>query len=234
MKDAMTKILLIDDDVELADMLRDYLQQEGFAVEVAHDGEQGAASAMSHAPALVVLDSMLPRLSGVEVLRRIRQHSAVPVLMLTARGSDVDRIVGLELGADDYVPKPCSARELVARIRAILRRVQAPAQPQPVASTELISGALALWPEHLRAECNGRALALTGTEFQILELLLRNAGRTVSKQALSETALGRPLARFDRSIDTHISNIRQKIAALAGNPGCIRTVYKAGYQLLKD
>lgn len=230
----MTKVLLVDDDVELVEMLKDYLEQEGFDADAAYDGESGVAKALSLSPAIVVLDSMMPRLSGVEVLRRIRQSSAVPVLMLTARGNDIDRIVGLELGADDYVAKPCSARELVARIRAILRRARAVDAPASDAPQVLATGLLTLWPEHLRAEWGGQPLELTGTEFHLLEVLVRHAGRTVSKQELSETALGRPLQRFDRSIDTHISNIRQKLSSLAGASSCIRTVYRAGYQFIRE
>jgi len=230
----MSKVLLVDDDVELVGMLREYLEQEGFDTAVAHDGESGVAMALAQAPDLVVLDSMLPRLSGVEVLRRIRAASAVPVLMLTARGSDVDSIVGLELGADDYVAKPCSARALVARIRAILRRTGGAPAATAAAPQTLAAGRLTLWPEHLHAEWDGVPLELTGTEFNILELLARNVGRIVSKQTLSEGALGRPLQRFDRSLDTHLSNIRHKLAALSGAPACIRTVYRAGYQLIKE
>lgn len=229
----MSKVLLVDDDVELVEMLKDYLEQEGFDTEVAHDGESGVAKALAQPPAIVVLDSMMPRLNGVEVLRRLREAGSIPVLMLTARGDDVDRIVGLELGADDYVAKPCSARELVARIRAILRRTR-PVPAEVPERQALSAGRLTLWPEHLRAEWDGRPLELTGTEFNILELLVRNVGRTVSKQTLSETALGRPLQRFDRSLDTHLSNIRHKLAAQPGAPACIRTVYRAGYQFIKE
>ena len=174
---------------------------------------------------------MLPRLNGVEALRRIRAQSRVPVLMLTARGDDVDRIVGLELGADDYVPKPCTPRELVARLRAILRRSEAgaagPAGPS--------DGAAPLWPERRHAEWDGRPIDLTSTEFNLLEVLLaRNAGRVVRRAELSEQGLGRPLARFDRSIDVHVSSLRQKVGRLADGRSYIQTVRGHGYQLVRE
>jgi DNA-binding response OmpR family regulator len=219
-------VLLADDDVELSGMLKEYLEREGFAVTVVHDGEAAARAALAGSHQIVVLDVMMPKVDGVEALRRIRASSRVPVVMLTARGDDVDRIVGLELGADDYVPKPCTPRELVARLRAILRRVQ------PVADTgPLQAGALTLWPEKRRAEWKGKALDLTSIEFNILEVLMRNAGRVVGKNEISEQALGRPLARFDRSIDVHLSAIRQK---LGEGSTLIRTVRGMGYHLVKE
>ncbi|MDN0074000.1 response regulator [Crenobacter sp. SG2303] len=163
----MAKVLLVDDDVELVEMLRDYLMQEAFEVIVAHDGEAALCLMRQERPPIVVLDTMLPRLSGIEVLRRIREEGEMPVLMLTARGSDIDRVVGLELGADDYVAKPCSARELVARLRAILRHSAIGKALSP-ASPPLEVGRLTLWPAQRRAEWAGRALALTCTEFNIL------------------------------------------------------------------
>lgn len=227
----MIRVLLVDDDVELGAMLAEYLQGDGFAPSQACDGESGVAEALSGRYDIVVLDVMMPRMNGVEALRRIREHSRIPVLMLTARGDDVDRIVGLELGADDYVPKPCSPRELAARLRAILRRLQ-PAAPEP--ERALAVGRLLLWRERRRAEWDGQPLDLTGTEFQLLEVLARHAGSVVSKQALSEQGLGRPLARFDRSIDVHISSIRQKLARCAAGPAPIQTVRGMGYQLSRE
>lgn len=228
----MTKILLIDDDIELVEMLKEYLEQEGFEVGAVHDGESGVAQALSGKYAMAVLDVMMPVLNGVETLRRIRVSSRIPVLMLTGRGDDIDRIVGLELGADDYVPKPCTPRELVARIRAILRRTQAAATDQP-ADTVLTTGLLTLWPGRRRAEWSGQPLELTSTEFNLLEILARNAGRPVSKGELSEQGLGRPLARFDRNIDVHLSSIRHKLGALPDGKSAIQTVYRLGYQLVK-
>jgi two-component system OmpR family response regulator len=228
----MTRVLLVDDDVELASMLREYLEREGFETTAVHDGETGAREALSGRYAIVVLDVMLPRLSGVEALRRIRTRSRVPVLMLTAKGDDVDRIVGLELGADDYVPKPCSPRELVARLRAILRRSEGGAALGPAGPLSV--GALTLWPEKRWAEWDSRPLDLTSTEFNLLVLLARNAGRVVSKSELSEEGLGRPLTRFDRSIDVHVSSLRQKVGKLADGRSCIQTVRGVGYQLIKE
>jgi DNA-binding response OmpR family regulator len=223
----MTPVLLADDDVELSGMLAEYLEREGFEVTAVHDGEAAAALAVSGRFQIAVLDVMMPRMDGMEALRRIRQASRIPVIMLTARGDDVDRIIGLELGADDYVPKPCTPRELAARLRAILRRVQ----PRAEAGAALSAGGLTLWPEKRRVEWRGRPLELTSTQFNVLEVLLRNAGRVVSKKELSEQALGRPLARFDRSVDVHVSSIRQKLGEGAG---LIRTVRGAGYHLARD
>ena len=220
------QVLLADDDVELAGMLKEYLEREGFGVATVHDGEAAARLALAGGYQIVVLDVMMPKLDGIEALRQIRQASRVPVVMLTARGDDIDRIVGLELGADDYVPKPCTPRELVARLRAILRRAQPGANGGP-----LEIGSLILWPEKRRAQWRGRELALTSIEFNVLEVLMRNAGRVVSKHDISEQALGRPLARFDRSIDVHLSAIRQK---LGDGARMIRTVRGLGYHLSKE
>lgn len=229
----MTKVLLVDDDVELAAMLREYLEQEGFEATAVHDGEAGVAAALSGEYAIGVFDVMMPRLNGVEALRRVRMHSRMPILMLTARGDDVDRIVGLELGADDYVPKPCTPRELVARIRAILRRAQG-AESLDVVDGPLSVGPLTLWSERRSVEWAGRALDVTSTEFNLLEVLVRNAGRVVSKGDLSEQGLGRPLARFDRSIDVHVSSIRHKLGVRDDGQSWIRTVRGVGYQFVRE
>jgi len=232
----MPKVLLIDDDVELVAMLKEYLEQEEFEVSAVHNGEDGVAAALTGDYAIAVLDVMMPRLNGVETLRRIRMKSAMPVLMLTAKGDDTDRIVGLELGADDYVPKPCTPRELSARIRAILRRTQGGENGRDgVASGEpLVIGALSMWPSQRRAQWHDTPLELTSTEFNLLEVLARNAGKPVSKRELSEQALGRPLARFDRSIDVHLSAIRHKLGNFADGRTCIQTVRRLGYQLIKE
>ncbi|MRV74723.1 response regulator [Duganella sp. FT92W] len=229
----MSKVLLIDDDVELTGMFQEYLEQEGFDVKTAHDGEAGAAAALSGLYAIAVLDVMMPRMNGLETLRRIRAHSNIPVLMLTARGDDTDRIVGLELGADDYVAKPCTPRELTARIRAILRRtLAAPADTASMAP--LVVGQLTMWPEQRRATWAGNTIELTSTEFNLLEVLARNAGKPVSKNILSEQGLGRPMARFDRNIDVHLSSLRHKLGTIADGRSCLQTVYRLGYQLIKD
>jgi two-component system, OmpR family, response regulator len=227
----MTRVLLVDDDVELAAMLREYLEQEGFEANAVHDGEAGVAEALTGRYAIVVLDVMMPRMSGVEALRRIRAASQMPVLMLTAKGDDIDRIVGLELGADDYVPKPCTPRELVARIRAILRRTETVASDP---GGPLKNGPLTMWPSRRAAEWDGRALELTSTEYTLLEVLVRSAGHVVSKNELSEQGLGRPLARFDRSIDVHVSSLRHKLGPRPDGLSWIQTVRGVGYQLVRE
>jgi DNA-binding response OmpR family regulator len=229
----VTRILLIDDDAKLTALLGDYLAAEGFSVGIENDGPRGAVEALSGGYDIAVLDVMMPRLNGLEVLRRIRAQSTLPVLMLTARGDDIDRITGLELGADDYVPKPCTPRELVARIRAILRRMQPVTEPGG-GDAVLVSGGLAMWPQQRRAEWLGECLTLTSTEFSLLEVLLRHAGRPVSKQDLSTRALGRPHTRHDRSIDVHLSSIRRKLGLLPDGRSIIQAVHHQGYQLIKD
>ena len=226
------RILLVNDDVELAGLLSDYLVRDGFAVETVPDGESGVTEALSGRFSVVVLDVMMPGIGGIEALRRIRAASTVPVLMLTARGDDLDRIVGLELGADDYVPKPCLPRELAARLRAILRRSRQGGEMTAQALLEV--GPLQIMPAQRRVTWNGEPVELTSTEFNLLEALARNAGRPVSKAELSEQALGRPLARFERSIDVHMSSIRQKLGHLDDGRSCIQTVYRQGYQLIRE
>jgi DNA-binding response OmpR family regulator len=226
----MNQVLLIDDDVELVGMFSEYLSQEGFPVGCAHDGETGAREALSGQYAIAVLDVMMPRLNGIETLRRIRARSRIPVLMLTGRGDDADRILGLELGADDYVTKPCTPRELTARVRAILRRTHALAD----GNAALIVGKLTMLPEQRLASWDGEPLELTSTEFNLLEVLARNAGRPVSKNELSEQGLGRPLARFDRNIDVHLSSLRRKLGTLSDGRSCLQTVYRLGYQLIRE
>lgn len=231
---AHMNVLLVDDDVELLELLRDYLDRDGFAVTCAHDGHAGVAAALSGRHDIVVLDVMMPCISGLQALAQIRAASPVPVLMLTARGDDTDRIVGLELGADDYVPKPCTPRELAARLRAILKRTGT-ASGSSAAAQPIVAGPLTIWPTQRRVELNGHPVDLTSTEFSLLAVLARQAGTTVSKAALSEQALGRPLTRFDRSIDVHVSSIRQKLgpaARLADGRPLIETVIRQGYQLL--
>lgn len=229
----MNTVLLIDDDVELLGMFRQYLEQEGFAVAAAHDGEAGARMALSGAFSIAILDVMMPRMNGIDTLRRIRAASALPVLMLTGRGDDTDRILGLELGADDYVAKPCTPRELTARIRAILRRA-GPAPADSAGPVTLVAGKLSITPALRKASWDGAPLALTSTEFNLLETLARHAGTPVSKNALSEQGLGRPLARFDRNIDVHLSSLRHKLGLLDDGRSCLQTVYRQGYQLISD
>ncbi|XZG70717.1 response regulator [Chitinibacteraceae bacterium HSL-7] len=227
----MPRILLVDDDEELLSLLHDYLVNEGFEVETARDGLSGAQAALAGGIDLVVLDVMMPGMNGIEVLRKVRTLSQIPVLLLTAMGDDADRIIGLELGADDYVPKPASAREITARIRAILRRLQAMGAPEP---HRLRVGALEVCPGERTASWQGEALRLTSTEFSLLQVLAEHAGKPVSKEVLSQQALGRPLARFDRSIDVHLSSIRQKLGTLEDGRSCIQTVFRHGYQLIRE
>ncbi|MBA4707016.1 MULTISPECIES: response regulator transcription factor [Aquitalea] len=226
------RILLVDDDIELADMLGSYLERESCLVQKVSDGTSAVVQALSGQFDLMVLDVMMPGLSGVEVLRRVREHSMLPVLMLTARGDDTDRVLGLELGADDYVPKPCTPRELLARIRAILRRTGN--QVQPAQENDVLrEGPLTMWPGERRAQWADETLELTSTEYSLLELLVRHAGQPVGKDVLSKQALGRPLARFDRSVDVHMSSIRQKLSRVAPGRICIQTVVRRGYQFIK-
>ncbi len=225
------QVVLVDDDAELIGMLKEYLEADGFDVAIANNGERGVAEALSGRYAIAVLDVMMPGMSGIEALGRIRAQSSMPVLMLTARGDDTDRVVGLELGADDYVPKPCTPRELAARLRAILRRSRP--ESSNTGGNVISVGDLSVWPEQRRAEWAGRSLELTSTEFSLLEVLARNAGQAVGKASLSEQALGRPLTRFDRSIDVHMSSIRHKLGLLPDGRSCIQTVYRKGYQLIR-
>ena len=229
----MTKLLLVDDDTELANMLREYLEREDFSVTLAHDGEAGAAAALSGDYALAVLDVMMPKASGMDALSRIRAASDMPVIMLTAKGDDIDRIIGLEMGADDYVQKPCTPRELVARIRAVLRRFQTRESTDDIPA-QIRVGPLTLWPARRAAQWGEAPLTLTSTEFNLLQVLARNAGKAVSKPDLSEQAMGRPLSRFDRSIDVHMSSIRHKLGLREDGRTWIQTVRGIGYQLTRE
>ncbi len=221
------RILVIDDDAELCALLGEYLKREGFTVECRHDGRSGLERAVEGVFDLVVLDVMLPELDGFEVLRRLRSKSRLPVLMLTARGEDVDRIVGLELGADDYLPKPFNPRELTARIRAILRR----AQPPDSKARKIEVNGVALDPGARSVEVDGRPVELTTLEFDILELLMRAAGRVLSRDALMEHLYNRKATPFDRSIDMHVSHLRKKLEV---SRPLIKTVRGIGYQFLKS
>ncbi|MBE3637240.1 response regulator [Mangrovicoccus algicola] len=228
----MTRILLVDDDTELTALLQEYLSDEGFGVATNTDGRAAVAAAVASSVDLIVLDIMMPAMNGIEVLQRIRRQSQVPVLMLTARGDDIDRIAGLNLGADDYVPKPCSTGELAARVRAILRR-----SGQPAGTAELApirAGRLVLDPGNRTAEWDGHLLDLTGTEFSLLEVLARKAGQLVSKQDISKQAFGKPLTPYDRRIDVHISSVRHKLGLRQDGQSRIQAVRGQGYQLLLD
>ena len=229
-------VLLVDDDVELVSLLNFYLRSDGFRVSQAHDGEAAIRAAFaSPPPDIAVIDVMMPGLSGIEVLRRIRTRSTVPVLMLTGRGDDESRILGLELGADDYVPKPCTPRELSARLRAILRRTLGAHGLEKTGENEPFRvGALTLQSAQRRISWDGRDLDLTNAEYNLLELLIQRAGQVVSKAVLSEQGLGRPHQRYDRSIDVHLSSIRRKLPFLSDGRPRIQAVLRQGYQLLVE
>jgi two-component system response regulator CpxR len=221
-------LLLVDDDRTLTQMLDEYLSAESFTVSVAADGTAAMARLAGAAFDLVVLDVMLPSLNGLDVLRRLRQTLTTPVIMLTARGEDVDRILGLELGADDYMTKPFSPRELVARIRAVLRRSAAGGD----ASHRIVAaGPLHLNPTTLDVFVDGNPVRLTGTEFRVLEMLVRGIGQIQSRASLTERVLGRKLTAYDRSIDTHVSNLRRKLVDAQGRTMEIRNLLGAGYML---
>jgi two-component system, OmpR family, response regulator CpxR len=220
-------ILLIDDDAELCGLLSEFLKREGFAVGCEHEGYSGLEKALHSKPDLVVLDVMLPGIDGFEILRRLRHESKVPVIMLTARGEDVDRIIGLELGADDYLPKPFNPRELAARIRAILRRYEP--RPHEAASRIEVNG-IALDPGTREVFSNSKRVDLTTFEFDILELLMRSAGRVLSRDALMEKFYNRKATAFDRSIDMHISHLRKK---LERGENLIKTIRGVGYQFCR-
>lgn len=222
-------ILIIDDDVEVTAMLGDYLRGEGFEVRAVYNAEDGIPAATSGDYDAIILDVMLPRLLGTEALRLIRQKSDVPVIMLTAKGDNVDRVVGLELGADDYIPKPYFPRELVARLRAVLRR--RPARQPDDKHTEFIFADIHVDVEARKVRCAGRELELTYSEFKLLTTLLQSADRVTPKEELSQQVLGRPLGPYDRSIDVHISNLRQKLAACRSSVG-LETVRGVGYRVV--
>jgi two-component system response regulator CpxR len=220
----MDRVLIVDDDVQLCRLLSERLGTEGFTIEAVHDGARGLERALSMEHALIVLDLMLPGMGGFDVLRRLRKQSPVPVLILTARGEDTERVQGLELGADDYVPKPFNPRELIARIRAILRRTSG-----IIASTgPLVVGDLRLDPAAREAHLNENALNLTSVEFTLLEALVRDAGHVLTREQLTKTVLGRKLGPFDRVIDVHISNVRRKLASAEGGQR-IKAVRGSGY-----
>src|SRR5579864_3043623 len=221
------RILLIDDDVELCSLLDELFQREGFEIRTEHDGVRGLERARTGEFDLIVLDVMLPGLDGFEILRQLRRSSMIPVLMLTARGEDVDRIVGLELGADDYLPKPFNPRELTARIRAISRRMEA--RPAGDSRRLEINGVI-LDPGSREVFKDGAKVEMTTLEFDILEMLMRAAGRVLSRDALMEHLYNRKATPFDRSIDMHISHLRRK---LEKDQPLIKTIRGVGYQFCR-
>ena len=227
----MEDILLIDDDVELCSMLTEYLGKNGFRIKTAHRGDVGLRAAQQRPWALILLDVMLPGLDGFEVLKRIRAESSVNVLLLTARGEDIDRIVGLEIGADDYLPKPFNPRELLARMRAILRRNTTTQSTTPavlrVGDLELDTAARRV----LKADAK---VDLTDVEFSLLEALMQSPGKVVSREDLSQTVLGRSFDPFDRSLDMHVSRLRRKLSGAGAEESLVKTIRGVGYQLVLD
>jgi two-component system response regulator CpxR len=224
----MSRVLIVDDDQGLVSLLQRFLQNDGFQVHAVFDHRSGLDAALTGDYDVVILDVMLPGGSGFELLKSLRAHSRVPVILLTARGEAVDRILGLEIGADDYVPKPFDPRELAARIRAVLRRsLESPTDNAGEESLTLGDISLSLLSR--TALCNGLAVDLTGAEFNMLELLLRRAGAVVTREELAQAALGRPLSAFDRSVDVHVSRLRKKLGCVPGGEERIRPVRGIGY-----
>ncbi len=222
------RILLIDDDKPLCELLTEYLESEGFSVESVHDGESGAARSRGETWDAIILDVMMPGMSGFDVLKQIRPAVSAPVLMLTARGEDTDTVVGLELGADEYVAKPCSPRVLVARLRALLRRGgEDNREVLQVGDLQLDAGKRSV-------TVAGEAVELTGAEFNLLHLLVAQAGKVVSKEVLAKDGLGRALQTYDRRIETHMAQIRRKLGPLSSGEQRIHTVRGTGYQYSND
>jgi len=226
------KLLMIDDDTGLCELLSEYLTAQGFEVQSVHDGEQGLKLALKNDYALILLDVMLPTLDGFDVLKQLRQKKLTPVIMLTAKGEDFDRIFGLELGADDYIPKPFNHRELLARVKAITRRIEHINSINITTTNKLLVNDIAINLGAREASIDEQLLTLTGTEYEILALLVKNAGEVVSKEKISEDVLGRRLASFDRSIDMHVSNIRKKIAEHITSER-IKTMRGTGYVFIQ-
>jgi len=229
MSELRPQVLVVDDDLEMCSMLREYLSKEHFEVDVAHDGASALKRLERHKADIVLLDVSMPNLGGFDVLRRLRTESSLPVLMLTARDDHVDRVLGLELGADDYLTKPFNARELVARIHAILRRSQTSHQVDEPEILEI--GLLTLETGLRRAHVEGEIVPLTDAEYRVLELLVRNAGRVMSRSEITRRALGRRYLGLDRSVDTHVSNLRRKLGSRIDSSTPILGVRGAGYLL---
>lgn len=227
----MNRILIIDDDEELCELLIDYLTPEGFDVKAVQSPKEGLKLALAKSHDFVVLDVMLPGMSGFDTLRHIRAESQIPVIMLTARGDDVDRIVGLEMGADDYLPKPFNPRELVARIRAVQRRfeIKTDSNVTQIKSSPLEVGDVVLNPGPRTVSTDEKTITLTAVEFSLLHELMKNAGNVVKRDDLSETVLGRKLDVFDRSIDVHVSSLRKKLGPKYHGVERIQSIRGVGY-----
>lgn len=225
----MKRILVIDDDKELCELLVEFLQPEGFNVETVHEAHGGLRRALSNEHCLVILDVMLPGMTGFELLRNLRISSQIPVLMLTARGEDIDRIIGLEMGADDYLPKPFNPRELTARIHAIQRRIQPDEKQQATKLSKIEVDDIVL---DLGSRCvkkNSHTINLTAVEFSLLHELLKKAGQVMTREGLTQKVLNRELEIFDRSIDVHVSSLRKKLGHTVGGRERIKTIRSVGY-----
>ncbi|RDF09129.1 response regulator [Haemophilus sputorum] len=241
----MSKILLVDDDVELTNLLAELLSLEGFDIRVVHNGQEALTELELQTYDIILLDIMMPVLNGIETLKQLRQKLTTPVLMLSARDDDIDRVLGLELGADDYLPKPFNDRELVARIKAILRRtagnsplatdvITPSSQTAEENSKQLSFGGVELHPGRQQAIFEGKDLELTGTEFALLQMLMRNPGQILSRELLSLEILGKRLTPYDRAIDMHISNLRKKLPERNDNLPWFKTLRGRGYLLVTE
>jgi two-component system response regulator CpxR len=224
-----TRILVVDDDVELCELVDQYLRSQGFQVDAVHDGTTGVESALAGGYALVILDVMLPGVRGFEALRQIRAKSAIPVIMLTAHGDDVDRIVGLEIGADDYLPKPFNPRELAARIHAVLRRTAAGAAKDSSSRGSVVLDEIRLDTRARSVRHKSRDIELTSVEFELLAQFFKSAGQVLPREELVKNALGRELEPSDRSLDVHISNLRRKLGPFDDGSERIRAIRNVGY-----
>lgn len=230
----MAKILLVDDDTELTALLTDILELEGFDVIEAHNGEDGLLKA-DNSVDLILLDVMMPKMSGTEMLCKLRKNLTTPVLMLTAKGEEIDRVIGLELGADDYLPKPFSDRELLARMRAILRRTQITNNDTRSNAPECFTCQdIKIYPGRQEVFCHGRSIEMTGTELALLSYFIQHPGKIIAKTELSLEVLGKRLAQFDRALDMHVSNLRKKLPDRADGKPRIKTLRGKGYLLVED
>lgn len=229
----MAKILLVDDDTELTALLKDILELEGFDVVEAHHGQQGLEKVDSNID-LILLDVMMPVMNGTEMLRRLRENHTTPVMMLTAKGEEIDRVLGLELGADDYLPKPFSDRELLARIRAVLRRTQQHNDHTTTKTDQFIYQDIVIYPGRQEVFCREQAIDMTGTELALLSYFVQHPGQVIAKETLSLDVLGKRLAQFDRAIDMHVSNLRKKLPERLDGKPRIKTLRGKGYLLVED
>jgi DNA-binding response OmpR family regulator len=232
MENVNNNVLMIDDDIKLCRLVKDYLAPMGFTVECAYTGPDGLEKVSDGSFGAVILDVMLPGMDGFEVLRQIRRISTVPVLMLTALGDEADRIVGLEIGADDYLPKTFSTRELLARLRAVTRRSQISASRAADISDEISTGDIRINTATREVTRNGQPVILTALEFDLLKCLARSAGRVLDRDSLLDDIAGREYDVFDRSIDVHISSLRRKLGDDFKNPRYIKTIRSVGYMLV--